>query len=339
MPEEKDRNCLEVVLTDEQRDSIYKLCDSQLSELGEFNDQALDRIELASLHFPLELVRRLVQFRRHPNSHGVLVVRNLPIEEDLPATPAGDLDVLNRKNTLSDLVLVSLSIFMGEPIAYEDEKGGRLVHDIFPVKGRENRAEGGGSREKFSHHTEDAIHPNRPDCLALLCVRPDHDRAAINETASIVNALPHIPAAAIPILRQPLFEITPPLSFGRSDLKSRIPALSGNFLMPEMRFNGSFMKGVTEEATWALEKLRSAIETAAISTRLESGDCLIIDNRIATHARSEFEPRYDGHDRWLKRVYAVSDFFRSSRSRAVASHVCAPLNVELTGAAEEPFRL
>lgn len=206
-------------------------------------------------------------------------------------------------------------IFMGEPIGYQDEKEGRIIHDIYPVRGRENRTEGGGSKTFFTYHTEDAIHPYRPDHLGLICLRADHDRTAVNETASVVEAIQHLPGAAVTLLRQPLFEVKPPLSFGETDLSDMVPVLSGSLFEPEMRIHGSFMKGVNPEAQWALDMLKESLKKVSISYTLSPGDMMIINNRLAAHARSSFTPRYDGKDRWLQRMYTVVDFHRSSFSR------------------------
>jgi alpha-ketoglutarate-dependent taurine dioxygenase len=36
--------------------------------------------------------------------------------------------------------------------------------------------------------------------------------------------------------------------------------------------------------------------------RLAAGDVLVVDNDVVVHGREPFRPRYDGTDRWLKRV-------------------------------------
>lgn len=321
----------EVILKNSHREAIASLAKRMLAEVHGLDEDYLDLLQLASFQLPDDLKRALIRFRRRPNGHGFLLIRNLPIEQDLPPTPIGEADEERQDLTLSDLVLITVSLLIGEPIAYDDEKSGRLVHDIFPIKGYENNIEGRGSRAKFTHHTEDAIHPNRPDYLSLLCVRSDHNKHAINETSSVVDALPLLPASAISILRAPLFEVSPPLSFDSGNIKATIPVLSGSLFMPEMRFHGHFMRGLTHEAEWALARLRSALEAVRVKSRLEPGDCLIVNNRTTTHARSGFRPRYDGGDRWLKRVYGVVDLFRSIQSRGWASRSCAPLSVELKG--------
>ncbi|MFV0320670.1 MAG: TauD/TfdA family dioxygenase, partial [Microbacterium sp.] len=45
------------------------------------------------------------------------------------------------------------------------------------------------------------------------------------------------------------------------------------------------------------------------------GDLFLFDNRRVMHARTPFEPRYDGTDRWLQRVIISDDLGRSAGRR------------------------
>jgi hypothetical protein len=40
---------------------------------------------------------------------------------------------------------------------------------------------------------------------------------------------------------------------------------------------------------------------------LRPGDVLVVDNLRAVHGRRSFQARFDGNDRWLRRVSAVRD--------------------------------
>jgi alpha-ketoglutarate-dependent taurine dioxygenase len=48
---------------------------------------------------------------------------------------------------------------------------------------------------------------------------------------------------------------------------------------------------------------------------LEPGDVCFIDNFKAVHGRRAFKARYDGHDRWLKRVNITRDLRKSRAER------------------------
>jgi enduracididine beta-hydroxylase len=48
---------------------------------------------------------------------------------------------------------------------------------------------------------------------------------------------------------------------------------------------------------------------------LEPGDMLFVDNFRAVHGRRPFSARFDGRDRWLKRINVTRDLRKSRRVR------------------------
>ena len=52
----------------------------------------------------------------------------------------------------------------------------------------------------------------------------------------------------------------------------------------------------------AYHRLGGELERVAVAVTLQAGDVLVIDNDVAVHGREPFRARYDGTDRWLKRV-------------------------------------
>ncbi len=73
----------------------------------------------------------------------------------------------------------------------------------------------------------------------------------------------------------------------------------------------------------AIAELYTYVSDAVERVVLEPGDAIFIDNYRVVHGREPFEPRYDGTDRWLKRVNLIRDIRRvftatESRSRIIA---------------------
>jgi alpha-ketoglutarate-dependent taurine dioxygenase len=70
------------------------------------------------------------------------------------------------------------------------------------------------------------------------------------------------------------------------------------------------------EAQEALNALTSLIESSLIDVILQPGDFFFIDNYKAVHGRKPFKARYDGADRWIKRISMTRDLRKSRQSRA-----------------------
>ncbi|MFX4303731.1 TauD/TfdA family dioxygenase [Alicyclobacillus tolerans] len=326
-----------IELSESEREHVRNLSNS-VGSMEQVNDELLNRIEVVSLQLPHRVVSNLIAFKRSSNNYGMLLLRGLPIDVQLPLTPTTAQIGTVPDITTSKIVLLLHMLLIGEPIGYEDEQNGELFHHVYPIKGCEHRIENSGSKVFFDYHTEDAIHPFRPDHLALLCLRNDHDETAETRVSCISKALQVISPHAINILRKNLFELKAPSSFGKP-LSIRTPVLTESLLLPRVLFDYATMKGVTEEAQWALEQLNRAFNECSISVKLKPGDLAIIDNRIATHARTTFEPRYDGRDRWLLRLYTVVDAFASRQVRWNHEHICAPISITLTSSTLNSIQL
>jgi L-asparagine oxygenase len=319
-------------LTNEERARVeIALEDLPPIDVMAVEDALLTGVELRAGQLPDRLVRKLIDFRKNSNEDGMLLIRNLPVDACLPHTPVDGGVSSEKTSYLSEYVLLSLMLHLGEPIAYQDEKSGALIQNICPVRGKEEAQENCGSTY-LEFHTEDAFHPHRPDFISLLCLKPDHDGIAATAAASIKRALSLVPSKALEILRQPLYRIRLAASFssdgGQQIYSPCMPVLSGDVLEPELSVDFFGMEALTASGQLALKVLEEALLKVAVEHRLVSGDLMIVDNRTAAHARTAFRPRYDGHDRWLQRLFVVHDFRRSRGSRARHSHVCTPLPIE-----------
>ena len=296
-------------------------------------DDLITEVELRSRHLPDRLARQLIHFRKHSNDNGFLLFRNLPIDDNLPLTP--DDGGISREKTsyMSEYVLLAIMLHLGEPIAYADEKDGTLIQNICPLRGMEEAQENCGCTF-LEFHTEDAFHPHKPDFIGLLCLKPDHDHIAATAAASIRRAISLVPSKAQEILRQPLYRIRLSSSFksgnGKTVFSDYSPVLSGDMLEPELSVDFYGMEASTPSGQLALKILEEALLKVAVEHRLLAGDLMIIDNRVAAHARTAFQPRHDGEDRWLQRLFVVHDFRRSRASRPHDSHVCVSLPIEFS---------
>ncbi|MFV0131545.1 TauD/TfdA family dioxygenase [Streptomyces sp. HMX112] len=65
----------------------------------------------------------------------------------------------------------------------------------------------------------------------------------------------------------------------------------------------------------AFSRLCRQLERALVPVRLRPGDLILIDNYRAVHGREPFRPRYDGTDRWMRKLTLTFDLQRSHRRR------------------------
>ncbi|MFF9090316.1 TauD/TfdA family dioxygenase [Streptomyces sp. NPDC014991] len=298
---------------------------------GQLDDPGLlAEIEVAARWLPPRLTRALSRFRREGNPHGTLIARNVPLDDELPPTPTDGVAPDWSRLPLTTVAQLAVMTWLGDVIAYADEKAGRLVQDIVPVRGAERRQENSGS-VMLELHTEDGFHPYKPDFVTLLCLRADHERRARTTCGAITRALPRLSAECVSVLRRPLFRISHSSSFGgpgggaATAVSPPLPVLSGPAATPELVADFHAMEPLDETAARAFDELREAMLAVLVGTVLEAGDLIVVDNRAAVHGRTDFRPRYDGRDRWLRRCFAVADLRPSRAVRAPGSQVCAPL--------------
>lgn len=317
-----------VHLTEAQRDNLRAAATVPAYRVEDLDGPLLDRIKDAKDCLGPEAAGALRAFTGESNDRGALLVRNVPIDEELPETPQDGRPARAKATRVSETALLLVMSWLGDPIGYVEEKDGRLVHDVAPKPGREHEQENTGS-DFFDVHTENAFHPFKPDFIGLLCLRQDHERVAKTMVASARESIPLLREEDVQELRKPLFQHRVPSSFATSGtdgvLSRPAPVLSGPPSNPEIVVDAFNTVPLSERASAALTALLGALRSGLDGWALEPGDLLVIDNRHAVHARTSFVPRYDGRDRWLQRVYAVEDLGASSAVRRPGSHVCAGL--------------
>ncbi len=323
-----------IVLSEEEREAIVSIAEEfpplDVRMLDDSN--LLTRLEIAKGGVPDRISRTLYDFRRSSNDFGTLLIRNLVVDERLPNTPIDGRASLDKTTSISECSILLMMLHLGEPIAYADEKDGAIIQNICPIRGREGAQENAGS-VFLEFHTENGFHPAKPDYVGLICLRSDHDRVAQTATASIRRALHLLPDDTVQLLRQPLYQIRFAASFvsagqrdsGRDRKSPSMPVLSGDSIEPEICVDVHAMTSDDPAAQAALDCLTSALMQVVVGTILLPGDLMIVDNRVAAHARTAFRPRYDGQDRWLQRLFVVQDFRRSRAIRPHDGHVCKPL--------------
>jgi Fe(II)/alpha-ketoglutarate-dependent arginine beta-hydroxylase len=296
-----------------------------------------DLADTYAQELPRTLRARLNHFRSH-ESACICLVRGYPVDDTAlePTPPHWRQRPTRTADT--DIFFFLCASLLGPPIAWSTKQDGHIMHTIAPIAGHESEQLASSSREALTWHTEDAFHPLRADYLALMCLRnPDH----IQTTFACVHDVD--PAVrGNPVLFEPRFRIVPDGSHlsGTSqapnveipaELRERarqriarmlhdpesIPLLFGDPASPYLRLDQHYTSTVDgdQEAADALDALMVSVGAGLKGFALAPGDLCFIDNYKVVHGRSAFRARYDGTDRWLRRLNITRDLRKSRDMR------------------------
>ena len=300
--------------------------------------ELIRRARVLARALPEHLLEFLEEFRIDEPS-ALCVVSGLDVDEDLLGnTPVHWRDSQFDSPALAQEIFFLLcASVLGDVFGWATQQDGRIMHDVLPIKGHEHYELGSNSLQHLSWHTEDAFHPCRGDYVALMCLKnPDDvetvvcDAADLNWSALDVEALSqaeftqmpdnsHQPENTSQSTGDPVIDRLRSRSFALiqswNDNPVKRPVLFGDRQDPYMALDPYHMKtdGWPERTLRAFTELCDQIETNMVGVSLRPGDTAFIDNFRAVHGRKSFRARYDGTDRWLKRLNITRNL-RGSRA-------------------------
>jgi Fe(II)/alpha-ketoglutarate-dependent arginine beta-hydroxylase len=263
-----------------------------------------------------ELPKRLRAFLntfRLTEPSGVCLISGYPVDDaKIGKTPPHWKKKSDSSSTMEEEIFLNLcGALLGDAIAWSHQRDGLVCQDLVPIEGHENEMLGSGSEQELVWHTEDARYTYRGDYIGLMCLRnPD---VVPTTFASIDGVL--LDVDQVEVLFEPHFVFRPDPSHPTDSEEVKAPVLFGDPMSPYVRFDPYCMEEPeTEEARSAVDYLIRTIDENLTGVALRPGECLFIDNYKAVHGRSSFRARFDGTDRWLKRINIARDL---RKSRAV----------------------
>ncbi|WP_410643599.1 TauD/TfdA family dioxygenase [Amycolatopsis sp. lyj-346] len=215
-----------------------------------------------------------------------------------------------------DVALALLASVLGRPFGWAHQQAGRLVHNILPSPESATGQVGASSSVPLEWHTEDAFHPERADFLILACVRnPDR----VGTRLASVREL-GLPAHDVERLQRPALAITPDDSYGEWQNPAAVIGMPTVWHRADglcVRYDPSYSNPIGDDREFAAAygELAAGFERCGFEVPLSPGDVVIVDNDVMVHGRVAFSARYDGTDRWLKRILV-----RSPRQRHPAEN-------------------
>ncbi|WP_232235987.1 TauD/TfdA family dioxygenase [Nocardia sp. BMG51109] len=243
---------------------------------------------------------------------GAAIVGRLPLRDnELGPTPsdwrqaaAWSGEPAHRHDSFRlDLTMLLLARGAGEPFGWQGQQGGRLVNNIVPSRGHEHEQSGASSTTLLEPHTEDAFHPRRAQLLMLGCLRnPDR----VGTTVSSVRQV-RLDERQRRRLGEPMLPILPDVSYGTDFHRypaTPVATVGGGEGGPTLRYDPAYtpLDDADAEFRSAYDHLGTELERVCRTAVLAPGELLLVDNDVVVHGRVPFAPRYDGTDRWLKRV-------------------------------------
>ncbi|MFD5461527.1 arginine beta-hydroxylase, Fe(II)/alpha-ketoglutarate-dependent [Kitasatospora sp. NPDC127059] len=302
------------------------------------NPELIRRAPVLARDLPTPLLEFLEDYRlREPSA--LCVVSGLDVDEaELGPTPEHWRESQwNSPAFRQEIFFLLCAARLGDVFGWATQQDGRIMHDVLPIKGHEHYELGSNSLQHLSWHTEDAFHPCRGDYVSLMCLKnPDSvetvvcDGGDLDWSALDVEALleaeftqmpdnSHLPENASESSGDPVVDRLRRRSFALiqswNEDPVKAPVLYGDRNSPYMALDPYHMKteGWSERSLRAFQGLCEQIEAGMQSVALQPGDIVFIDNFRAVHGRKSFRARYDGSDRWLKRLNITRNL-RGSRA-------------------------
>jgi L-asparagine oxygenase len=265
---------------------------------------------------PDQIPARLVDLvRSATNVGGTRAVRFVSLDREVVRDRGGDgptpVDEFPSPGYLSaaDFVHVAIASLFGTPYGFASQQQGRIVNHVAPLRSDAVTANvNSGSQFAFGLHTEDAVHDARPDYLTLRCIRNEA------RVSTVVSSLcsDDLPDEVWSLLREPAFRQNANRSQGIG-LRNRVPSalVTGPIDRPSLRVNTCAFTpddARTPSHAHAYERLLAVLTNNVVRVVLEAGDILVLDNTAFAHGRDSFVPKFDGTDRWLRRIVVRRTF-------------------------------
>lgn len=282
----------------------------------------VDAVSVAAHDLPRGVREAANRFRLADTAHALIIAGNLVDDDALGRTPEHWRAADTPGSRPHAFLLMLYAALLGDAVGWATQQAGRIVTDVLPIAGMEGSLVSSSSTTELGWHTEDAFSPYRADHVGLLCLRSPE----LTSTTIAHLDLAALPADAVGVLREPRFRVLPDSSHtaangGQRPAPPPVGLIGGHPDAPVLRIDRDFTHALTgdHEALRALELLVAQLDRSLYDVALRPGDVCFVDNRNVVHGRRSFRPRYDGRDRWLKRVNVVADLRRTRPGRATAA--------------------
>lgn len=256
----------------------------------------------------------------HSSKAHAVVIKSGPefIDDDQP-TPSEHTS--RDKHCLHDLDLLRVILIgaaRGCAYSYSDQANGNLCDDVMPIASAQT-LKGFSQGSEVGWHTEDAAFNTdffncAFDAISMAFYRNlNHDHVYISHPD-----LTRLDRETLDLLREPQFpSLTSLAQKGDQNHVSALKSVvySGSLLRFSFaRYDELRRSGLSRRQIEALEDLKEELDASEAKIDIEPGDIVFVDNMRAAHRRAPWRspPRFDGTDRWQRRLgFASARNFRN----------------------------
>ncbi|MEZ9291287.1 TauD/TfdA family dioxygenase [Vibrio lentus] len=312
--------CQEVVLSDCERDILKSLLLNYSYPKHGYNEYLKGLKKELFKHLPESLLEAAFNYEQSFHPPAAIVFKNLPTDSELPLTPFCPNSVEGKNTSVSENLLCVLAMLFGEPYAISTESL-NLVNNLIPKKTDLNKFTGLGSRRTLDYHIENSAmryifkDSCTPKGLLIGGLRNEINTPPFTQVSDARVALKRLTDEQVKVLQSKAFIIRVPKRW-REVLPEKhiqtnpVPMVEGSIERPIVNaaFYDDMVDPITSEASQAFEAFREAIKDVGLNFVVEEGTAIFINNRVALHSRTAFEPHFDENDRpsrWLQRVFVT----------------------------------
>ncbi|MCD9189238.1 MAG: TauD/TfdA family dioxygenase [Pyrinomonadaceae bacterium] len=300
-----------ITLTTEEQRELTKLTSSISGDPYSDFESFYQNILKLQAKIP-QRIRREIEHIKNLKRGGAVIIKRLPLGNDLPPTPDQPFAKITLHDLRSEIYLVLLATLIAEPFSFREWDAGHLVHNKYPIKSH-REVQFGSNAVEFLVHTETPFREFSPDYIALLCLRGDPTGRANTKVCDIEKIISELSDDEREILKKPYFAFetdNPAVQINGKSYTLPMPIITSRNGEDVFEYVHDLV-AISEESQEVLDKLKGKVASSITSVFLEGGDLIIIDNSHMVHGRSAYEPNYDGTDRWLQRLLLTSRLYRN----------------------------
>jgi len=325
------------ILNKNEISHVKRLVETCLDTYKSFDDYLfLKNLPLMAHKLPTRVSTFLNEFKYNPNEEGYCVVSTGLVDSArLGATPSHWEHETNNDTCQTEVMAMCLcASILGDIFGWLTQQDGRVVHDIVPIEKHKREQLGSGSNEELTWHTEDAFHELRGDYLIMMCLRnnrsipttiskPDYSKLTkehidiLFEKKYVIRPdNSHKPENNSTARKQALandegLKYAYDTMLNRDAAPDKIAVLFGNKKDPCLRIDPYFMDEPEDpKAREAYTAIVELVTESLVEVSLNPGEILIVDNYEVVHGRRAFQAKFDGTDRWYKRLNIIRDIRR-----------------------------